>query len=356
MFGYRRRRSKRNRNELGVVVALCFIIYLVSQIFIFLLNNIWLLVIPSVLLAVVGVICGVIRLVHKRYDKFVQRNSKPISGLIALNNEFKFNSVQPMHFEHSYDNANFYDSVSEEDYLVEKLTHLNHRSIWENVRKAEENKRLYSTYIDRVNKLRQFTLSKNVSVLFADYVARKEQESFESFIQNPCIEFYITVELFLTQINGRCIDNKEDKFTVDDITDMINSIQDKDGAFYRDPRVWDSICRVERAKVSNKMRFSIYQRDGNRCCKCGSPYDLEIDHIFPISKGGKTVYENLQTLCHRCNTKKSNTIENGAEHLRPDKESYICPTCKVKLVLKKGTYGQFYGCPNYPRCKYTKNI
>ena len=30
-----------------------------------------------------------------------------------------------------------------------------------------------------------------------------------------------------------------------------------------------------------------------------------------------------------------------------------CPRCGGTLVLRKGKYGQFYGCSNYPQCKYT---
>lgn len=33
--------------------------------------------------------------------------------------------------------------------------------------------------------------------------------------------------------------------------------------------------------------------------------------------------------------------------------SRICPLCGGKLVLRKGKYGQFYGCSNYPKCNYT---
>ncbi|RAE55164.1 HNH endonuclease, partial [Burkholderia multivorans] len=33
---------------------------------------------------------------------------------------------------------------------------------------------------------------------------------------------------------------------------------------------------------------------------------LEVDHIKPISKGGLSEIENLQTLCWRCNRSKSN--------------------------------------------------
>ena len=33
-----------------------------------------------------------------------------------------------------------------------------------------------------------------------------------------------------------------------------------------------------------------------------------------------------------------------------------CPRCNGRLVLRKGRYGDFYGCSNYPDCKYTKKI
>lgn len=31
----------------------------------------------------------------------------------------------------------------------------------------------------------------------------------------------------------------------------------------------------------------------------------------------------------------------------------ICPRCNGKLILRKGKYGEFYGCSNYPRCRFT---
>lgn len=31
----------------------------------------------------------------------------------------------------------------------------------------------------------------------------------------------------------------------------------------------------------------------------------------------------------------------------------ICPHCGGRIILRKGKYGNFYGCSNYPRCKYT---
>ena len=61
-----------------------------------------------------------------------------------------------------------------------------------------------------------------------------------------------------------------------------------------------------------RLRFKVLQRDRFKCCICGaSPakdpaVELHVDHIFPWSKGGETVLENLQTLCSKCNGGKSN--------------------------------------------------
>ena len=65
----------------------------------------------------------------------------------------------------------------------------------------------------------------------------------------------------------------------------------------------------KRKTIGKGMRFDIFKRDNFRC-KCGrSPAKdpavvLHIDHIIPVSKGGKTTMENLQTLCSECNSGK----------------------------------------------------
>ena len=33
-----------------------------------------------------------------------------------------------------------------------------------------------------------------------------------------------------------------------------------------------------------------------------------------------------------------------------------CPRCGGDLVLRNGQYGQFYGCSNYPKCRYTYSL
>lgn len=66
----------------------------------------------------------------------------------------------------------------------------------------------------------------------------------------------------------------------------------------------------QRALMTSKLREEIKQRDNYTCKKCNiSTYDepnllLEIDHIIPISKGGMSTKDNLQTLCWKCNRTK----------------------------------------------------
>jgi hypothetical protein len=57
------------------------------------------------------------------------------------------------------------------------------------------------------------------------------------------------------------------------------------------------------------------RRDRFRCSLCGaSPAsrlgcELHIDHVVPVSRGGKTVATNLRTLCLDCNLGEAGRVE-----------------------------------------------
>lgn len=75
-----------------------------------------------------------------------------------------------------------------------------------------------------------------------------------------------------------------------------------------------SFAKAERAKMTPSLRFAMLQRDAFTCRGCGrSPLRNEevvlcVDHIHPVSLGGKTEPSNLQTLCFDCNSGKSNKL------------------------------------------------
>jgi 5-methylcytosine-specific restriction endonuclease McrA len=56
--------------------------------------------------------------------------------------------------------------------------------------------------------------------------------------------------------------------------------------------------------IPAKVRWAVFRKDAYRCVICGSDEDLTADHIHAEARGGKATFENLQTLCRRCNAKK----------------------------------------------------
>lgn len=71
----------------------------------------------------------------------------------------------------------------------------------------------------------------------------------------------------------------------------------------------------ERGYIDRKTRYSILQRDGSTCQRCGrTPADgvkLNVDHKIPVDFGGETVDNNLWVLCRECNEGKKHWFRNG---------------------------------------------
>jgi hypothetical protein len=72
-----------------------------------------------------------------------------------------------------------------------------------------------------------------------------------------------------------------------------------------------AIEKQKREQVSKRTRFEIFKRDYFTCQYCGKTPPkvvLHIDHILPVSKGGKSDRGNLITSCADCNLGKSNIL------------------------------------------------
>jgi len=73
---------------------------------------------------------------------------------------------------------------------------------------------------------------------------------------------------------------------------------------------WAKSAAGQRALMTTKLRSRIKERDNYACLNCGVSLSvephllLEVDHITPVSRGGLSVPENLQTLCWKCNRSK----------------------------------------------------
>ena len=95
----------------------------------------------------------------------------------------------------------------------------------------------------------------------------------------------------------------------------------------------------------------------NRCCLKDAILQYKIPAI------SQEIKEKIISIIES----NSKTLEKGAicEHkynaLRKQYDSQnkiqhgVCPRCGGRLVERQGRYGFFFGCSNYPRCKFTSN-
>lgn len=82
-----------------------------------------------------------------------------------------------------------------------------------------------------------------------------------------------------------------------------------------------ALCEIGKVapEVEKELRDNAFERARNskglyECAACKmtshNRIPFQIDHIIPLNKGGKTISENLQVLCRKCNASKSDKVMN----------------------------------------------
>lgn len=142
-----------------------------------------------------------------------------------------------------------------------------------------------------------------------DFIMENDEAGFYSRLGFATIdESALTVEYKFSYTSGGGMAQRS--FTVpmteETIAELIKMLESK--------LTTSAFAKEQRTLMTKKLREFIKTRDNFTCCNCGNSTNvepnllLEIDHIIPVSKGGRTVEDNLQTLCWKCNRTKSNKI------------------------------------------------
>jgi len=63
-----------------------------------------------------------------------------------------------------------------------------------------------------------------------------------------------------------------------------------------------------RRRATTEEMAEVFRRWGHKCDECGTEYNLTVDHIIPLAKGGDWNIDNLRPLCGSCNSKKGDRI------------------------------------------------
>lgn len=142
-----------------------------------------------------------------------------------------------------------------------------------------------------------------------DFVMENDEAGFYSRLGFATIdESVLAVEYKFSYTSGGGLAQRS--FTVpmteETIAELIKTLENRLTA--------SAFAKEQRTLMTKKLREAIKARDNYTCCNCGNSTHvepnllLEIDHIIPVSKGGRTEESNLQTLCWKCNRAKSNKI------------------------------------------------
>jgi len=113
-------------------------------------------------------------------------------------------------------------------------------------------------------------------------------------------------------------------------------------------KLWD--YRLIDNPVPDSLRYKVLKKSNFRCDLCGATKNdrpLDVDHIIPRSRKGKTEESNLQVLCSKCNRSKRNkddTDFRDTEFVDKDKN---CPFCK-KIDKVAENNSVFAMKDNYP--------
>lgn len=239
--------------------------------------------------------------IEKRRQKIVSENSRIIPRLKHINEKYCFIPLQEEYVITKYCN-------SKREYSQLDFDVLTCRQIAENL---SETRQLLSDVIKNKNNSKSYFLefadclgniTNEDELLYSkwDFFLEYEDKICEELKLNPVTDLRVKVIKKYISPMGR---NHYSSFWLYDTDDIIK--------FYKQAKEFKRYQKDSsyiREAISPSMRYDIMKRDNFRCVLCGASANegakLHIDHILPVSRGGKTEPSNLRTLCDRCNLGK----------------------------------------------------
>lgn len=132
-----------------------------------------------------------------------------------------------------------------------------------------------------------------------------------------------------------------DQLSSEQVADLVALCQSKIDEFEskRGDAIWSHRKRGHRP-ISGSIRYEVLSRAKFRCELCGTSADeknLEVDHIFPKSLGGKDDLSNYQALCYSCNAAKRNTDDTDFRIFKTlyDQREESCLFCDIQTIDRK---------------------
>lgn len=248
-------------------------------------------------------------IVPKRNEKIVKKTSTLLKELESLNADCSFCDLKGKY-------AFSKDFPTLQKFSVYEVTKLFDESITQNPELVEQskaalrNQELYNEYMNKVRSLSSHITpeaAKEFKISYKKYL-KIEQKLFQLNQLKPKLDGKIECTVEYTSPGGRNHHSKSDVFDLSYVTKRYDELTEEQSMSNHEKER----RKRERALLTPKLRYEILERDGFKCQICGRTekdgVKLHVDHIFPISKGGATIPENLRTLCSDCNLGKSDKV------------------------------------------------
>ena len=103
---------------------------------------------------------------------------------------------------------------------------------------------------------------------------------------------------------------------------------------------------MRRRRVPRFTKTNLYLRDLYTCQYCNTKFarsELTLDHVTPVSLGGKTVWDNIVAACNDCNSRKGNKthIKPRIQPYQPDYYELVNKRKQLGLDIKHPAWNQF---------------
>lgn len=333
----------------NVLVDLIFVLILIA-IVLYIAYNFIIFVFPFILFAVfIFLVYWIILHIRKHfYFKSVgfQKQKMEISEIINDYNDISNyvndipNNIYFISDKNEYKHSHLatFDNTSKHKYVRDRnKKNLNNSMVYpaslQVVRKASEEPIKYlckyfniTSTMESLNQLKEIEMNISKIENTVENLKLRQQDIQKRFDPPQFILKHFNKELMnrlgaqIQEVNISCC-----KYTFEYVSAGGNSSQKSEIIFNRDTilatmdYIADRIKFLDSAKgqrsiMTNKLRLSIKERDNYTCQMCFASIHeqslllLEVDHIIPISKAGKSTPDNLQTLCWKCNRSKADKI------------------------------------------------
>ncbi len=242
--------------------------------------------------------------------EFVKANSTAYASLLDLNSIVHFHSLPAVIPIVKECNSKVqFEKLNGRNYLVDLATQ--EQEMFEQlVSQTKYNRKILEMYQEDLRALTPTaeTSSQKIGNMNAARFWEIEKDLCVNGVFHPVVNAKINLTIQYVSAQRRNVYSRTETYSVEQIESILHDVEER--------RRFKESKQYQRSIMTPSLRYRVLQRDMFRCVLCGASSadgaKLEVDHIIPISKGGKTEFSNLRTLCQDCNRGKRDRYDpNG---------------------------------------------